>query len=355
MRKFNGALTSVAEAASEMGLNEPGDVEASVSDLQQNANRLAGGSRQVADGVDDLVEQVKLMAAGLNQASAFLLTMRNDAAGSSMAGFNIPAEILGAADFKKAAAAFISPDGHSVRYLIQTKLNPFSSEAMDQVNAINDVARGAQPNTALADASISMGGFPAALRDTRDYYERDIRFIIVVTLIVVLLTLMVLLRSIVAPLYLVGSVVISYFAAIGIGVLTFQVILGEELHWSVPPLAFVVLVAVGADYNMLFVSRMRDESPLSVRYGVIRTLSSTGGVITAAGLIFAASMAGLLFSSIGIVIQGGFVIGVGILLDTFVVRTITVPAVAALVGRANWWPSRVGPPSSVSRAPAEIT
>jgi putative drug exporter of the RND superfamily len=104
-------------------------------------------------------------------------------------------------------------------------------------------------------------------------------------------------------------------------------------------LAFVVLVAVGADYNMLLISRMRDESPHSVRYGVIRTLASTGGVITAAGLIFAASMGGLLFSSIGTVVQAGFVIGVGILLDTFLVRTITVPAVATLVGRASWWPS----------------
>ena len=201
--------------------------------------------------------------------------MRSDAADPSMAGFNIPPEVLGLADFKKASAAFISRDGHSVRYLVQTKLNPFSTEAMDQVNTINDVARGAQPNTTLADASISMGGFPAALRDTRDYYERDIRFIIAATLIIVLLTLMVLLRSLVAPLYLVGSVVLSYFAAIGIGVLMFQFILGQQLHWSVPPLAFVVLVAVGADYNMLFVSRMRDESPHSVRYGIIRTLSST--------------------------------------------------------------------------------
>jgi RND superfamily putative drug exporter len=232
---------------------------------------------------------------------------------------------------------------------VQTKLNPFSSEAMDQVNEIGDVARGAQPNTALSDATISMGGFPAALRDTRDYYQQDIRYIIIATLIVVLLTLMVLLRAIVAPLYLVGSVVISYFAAIGIGVLTFQFLLGQQLHWSVPPLAFVVLVAVGADYNMLLVSRMRDESPHSVRYGIMRTLSSTGGVITAAGLIFAASMAGLLFSSIGIVIQGGLVIGVGILLDTFVVRTITVPAMAALVGRANWWPSGVGARRSITR------
>ncbi|AFM15063.1 Transport protein [Mycolicibacterium chubuense NBB4] len=345
VNKLNAALNDVTTAVHNMGLDKPGGPQAGLRDLRQNANRLADGSRQVAGGVDELVDQVKVMADGLNQASAFLLTMRHDAAASSMAGFNIPAEVLGAAEFQKAAAAFISPDGHSVRYLVQTKLNPFSSEAMDQVNVISDVARGAQPNTTLADASISMGGYPAALRDTRAYYEHDIRFIIAVTLIIVLLTLTVLLRSVIAPLYLVGSVVLSYFAAIGIGVLTFQQLLGQQLHWSVPPLAFVVLVAVGADYNMLFVSRLRDESPRSVRYGVIRTLSATGGVITAAGLIFAASMGGLLFSSIGIVVQAGFVIGVGILLDTFVVRTITVPAIAALVGRANWWPSRMGAPS----------
>ncbi|BBZ35828.1 MMPL/RND family transporter [Mycolicibacterium confluentis] len=355
VNRLNAAMASVARAAKAMGLDRPGGPQAGLAELQQGANRLAGGSREVAGGVEELVKQVKVIAAGLNEASTFLLTMRTDAANPAQAGFNIPAEVLNFPDFKKAAAAYVSPDGHSVRYLVQTKLNPFSAEAMDQVNQIGDVARGAQPNTALSDATISMGGFPVALRDTRDYYQRDIRFIIAATLIVVLLTLMVLLRTVIAPLYLVGSVVVSYFAAIGIGVLTFQVLLGQQLHWSVPPLAFVVLVAVGADYNMLFVSRLRDESPHSVRFGVIRTLSSTGGVITAAGLIFAASMAGLLFSSIGIVVQGGFVIGVGILLDTFVVRTITVPAIATLVGRANWWPSRFGPQRPKSREPAEVS
>lgn len=338
--KLNSALAGVNKAVKAMGLNKPGGAKSGVKDLQQGANRLAGGSREVAGGVDELVKQVKVISAGLNQASSFLLSMRTDAADPAQAGFNIPPEVLDLAEFKKASAAYVSPDGRSVRYLVQTKLDPFSPEAMDQVNQIQDVARGAQPNTTLADASISMGGYPAALRDTRDYYQQDIRFIIIATLIVVLMILMLLLRSLVAPLYLVGSVVVSYFAAVGIGVLVFQSILGQQLHWSVPPLAFVVLIAVGADYNMLLVSRLRDESPHSTRYGVIRTLSSTGGVITAAGLIFAASMAGLLFSSIGIVIQGGFVIGVGILLDTFLVRTITVPAIAALVGKANWWPSR---------------
>lgn len=158
-----------------------------------------------------------------------------------------------------------------MRYFIQTDLNPFSTAAMDQVNTIIDTAKGAQPNTSLADASISMSGYPVMLRDIRDYYERDMRLIVAVTVVVVILILMALLRAIVAPLYLVGSVVISYMSAIGLGVVVFQVFLGQELHWSVPGLAFVVLVAVGADYNMLLASRLRDESALGVRSSVIRT------------------------------------------------------------------------------------
>jgi RND superfamily putative drug exporter len=352
VNQLRGALTSADAVVHSMGLDQPGGTQAGLTKLQEGADRMAGGSREVADGVDELVDQVKQLGAGLNEASTFLLSLKHDAADPSMAGFNIPHEILGMDEFRQAAKIFMSPDGHSVRYFVQTKLNPFSAEAMDQVNAIDGAARGAQPNTTLADASISMAGYPVTLRDTRNYYQHDIRFIIAVTLVVVLLTLMALLRAVVAPLYLVGSVVISYLSAIGIGVLTFQFLLGQQLHWTVPPLAFVVLVAVGADYNMLLVSRMRDESPRSMRYGVIRTVGSTGGVITAAGLIFAASVGGLLFSRIDTVVQGGFVIGVGILLDTFLVRTVAVPAIATLVGRANWWPSRLTSHRSVSGPPA---
>ncbi|WP_301336668.1 RND family transporter [Mycobacterium asiaticum] len=348
--RLRGALASFIKALHALGLDQPGGLQGGLNRVQQGAERAAGGSRQVADGVEQLVDQIRQMGSGLGEASAFLLAMKDDAAEPSMAGFNIPPQLLKMEEFRKAARLFISPDGHSVRYLVQTKLNPFSAEAMDQVNAITDTARAAQPNTSLADASISMAGYPVTLRDTRDYYQHDIRFIIAVTLVVVLLTLMVLLRAIIAPLYLVGSVVISYLSAVGIGVLVFQYLLGQQLHWSIPPLAFVILVAVGADYNMLLISRMRDESPNSMRYGVIRTLSSTGGVITAAGLIFAASMWGLLFASISTVVQGGFVIGAGILLDTFLVRTITVPAIATLVGKASWWPSRVSPRRSSAGA-----
>jgi RND superfamily putative drug exporter len=297
----------------------------------------------LAGGVQELVDQAKKVGAGLADASAFLRSIKFDAATPAMAGFYIPPQALTQDEFKKAATVFMSPDGHAVRYLVQTELNPFSTAAMDQLNSIADAARGAQPNTTLADASISMAGHTATLRDVRSHYNHDIRLIIAVTLAVVLLILVALLRAIVAPLYLIASVVISYLSALGIGVVMFQLILGQELSWTVPGLAFIVLVAVGADYNMLLISRIRDESPDGVRSGVIRTVGSTGAVITSAGLIFAASMLGLLFASISSMVQIGFVIGIGLLLDTFVVRTITVPAVTVLVGRANWWPSRPSP------------
>jgi putative drug exporter of the RND superfamily len=335
------ALNTATNAMRSLAGGDPGGIQGRLAELQQGAGQLADGSRQLADGVKELVEQTKKMGVGLNEASGFLLAMKNGASEPSMSGFYVPPQILTRDDFKEAASAFVSPDGHAVRYLIQTNLNPFSTGAMDQVDSILRTARSAEPNTALDGASMSVAGYSALLRDMRDFYNHDIRFIIAMTIMVVLLILIALLRAVVAPLYLIGSVVVSYLSALGIGVVMFQVILGQELHWSVPGLTFIILVAVGADYNMLLISRIRDESPHGIRSGVIRTVGSTGGVITAAGLIFAASMFGLLFASISTVIQAGFVVGVGILMDTFVVRTITVPAIAVLVGRGNWWPSRL--------------
>jgi RND superfamily putative drug exporter len=313
-----------------------------LNQMQQGADALAQGSRAEAQGVQALVDQVKKMGLGLNDASAFLLGMKHDADRPSMAGFNIPPQALAADEFKKGAQIFISPDGHAARYFVQSGINSFTTEAMDQVGDILKAARSAQPNSELSDAKISLAGIPSGLRDTRDYYNRDIIFIVFATIAIVFLILVILLRAIVAPLYLIGSVLVSFLSAVGLGVVVFQLILGIELHWSLPGLSFILLVAIGADYNMLLISRIRDESPRGVRFGVIRTVASTGGVITSAGLIFAASMFGLLAASMTTMLEAGFIIGTGILIDTFVVRSITVPALAALIGQANWWPSKLG-------------
>ena len=251
--------------------------------LQDGANQLADGSRKLADAVALLVGQTKKMGAGLNDASGFLMAMKYDATTPPMAGFYIPPQCPDARRLQKSRGNLYLARRTWGRYLVQTKLNPFSIAAMDQVNAILDTAHQAQPNTTLTDAKVSMAGISVGLRDTRDYYNKDFNFIIVTTVVIVFLILIGLLRAIIAPLYLICSVIVSYLSALGIGAIVFQFILGQELHWTVPGLTFIILVAVGADYNLLLISRIRDESPHGIRVGVIRTVGSTGGVITAAG------------------------------------------------------------------------
>ena len=177
---------------------------------------------------------------------------------------------------------------------------------------------------------------------------RDFRLIVAVALVTVFLILLALLRSVVAALFLLATVVLSYASAVGLGVLVFQMILDEPLEWSVPSLAFILLVAVGADYNLLLTKRMQEEAPDGDRAGIARAAAATGGVITAAGVIFAASMFALMAGSVDSLVQTGFVIGAGLLIDTFVVRTMLVPAIAAMLGPRLWWPRRRAPRPTVA-------
>jgi len=322
------------------GINSPAGVPQRIAQMQEGANALADGSQRLDQGVRALVDQTKQMGLGMNQAADLLLSMKRDASQPSMAGMYIPPKVLTSDDFNNAAKMFMSPDGHSVRYVVETKFDPFSTAAMDQVASILNTARGAQPNTSLSDAQISVLGPTAMYSAIRSYYDDDVRLIVILTLLVVVAILILLLRAIVAPLYLIASVVISFLSALGVGVVFFQFVLHQAIYWNVQATAFIVLVAVGADYNLLLITRIREESGSGIRTGIIRAVRSTGGVITSAGIIFAASMFGLLFGSLSTMVQTGFIIGVGLLIDTFVVRTITVPALAAMIRRANWWPSK---------------
>jgi RND superfamily putative drug exporter len=166
-----------------------------------------------------------------------------------------------------------------------------------------------------------------------------------VALFAVFLVLLFLIRSLVAAVALLASVVLSYAATMGFSVLVWQLLLDTPIEWTVGCIAFVLLVAVGADYNLLLIKRVHEEAPDGSRQGVARAVALTGGVITAAGVIFAGSMFALMSGSVTTLVQLGFTVGVGLLLDTFVVRTMVVPAFAALVGPRLWWPAKVEPAS----------
>ena len=345
-----GTLANVENAVASLdkafgALGDPADLATNLRRLQDGIGQLASGAQALATGVRTLADSNIEMLSGMSQIATQLQNSSRAAADSdSSSGFYLPANAFENRQFTDVAEQFLSPDGKTARFMIESSHDPYSVEAMDLASRITDTANTARPNTSLADATVSVAGFPAVNSDIQRLLWADFAQLAIATIIIVGVILVLLLRALLAPLYLLGTVVLNYLASLGIGVVVFQWGLGHEIAWPVPLLAFIILVAVGADYNMLLVSRLREESGTNIRVGVLRTVANTGAVITSAGLIFAASMFGLMVGSVAIMIQAGLIIGFGLLLDTFLVRTLTVPAIATLLREASWWPTKATNP-----------
>ena len=216
------------------------------------------------------------------------------------------------------------------------------SDAADS-DAAEQTVRDLRTAVERVDPGAIVGGVTATAVDTNDTGIRDRTLIIPVVLVVILLILMLLLRSVVAPLVLIGSVIVSFAAALGVGALVFD----HVFHFpgadpSVPLYSFVFLVALGVDYNIFLMTRVREEALRhGPREGVLRGLGVTGGVITSAGVVLAATFAALGVIPILFLVQIAFVVAFGVLLDTIVVRSLLVPALAYDLGHRAWWPSRL--------------
>ncbi|WP_305781202.1 MMPL family transporter [Nocardia nova] len=337
------AAESMREALGAVG--DPADLAGEINRLQDGVGRLASGARALAVGVHTLADSNVELLDGMGRIAAQLRDSAHATEGSdAAAGFYLPPSTLDDRQFSDMARHFISSDGRTARFAVETPYNPYSADAVALDRAIIRTAEAARPNTSLADATVSVAGFSAVVSDLQQLMSADFTHLAIATLVIVGIILVLMLRAVVAPLYLLGTVVLNYFAALGLGVLVFQYGFGDDIAWGVPLIALIILVAVGADYNMLLVSRLREESTRNVRVGVLRTVAGTGSVITSAGIIFTASMFGMMFGSIDFMIQCGFIVGCGLLLDTFVVRTLTVPAIATLLREKSWWPMK--PPSA---------
>lgn len=194
-----------------------------------------------------------------------------------------------------------------------------------------------------ADPEVLVGGTTATLSDTATTAEADLLKIIPLILVAILVILMLLLRSVLAPVLLVATTLLSYGTAMGVSAWVFNGIFGfPGADPSVPLFGFVFLVALGVDYNIFLMTRVREEALAhGTRNGVLRGLSVTGGVITSAGVVLAATFAALAVIPIMFLVQLGFIVAFGVLLDTLVVRTLLVPALVHDIGQKVWWPSRL--------------
>ncbi|MHB1504413.1 MAG: MMPL family transporter [Acidimicrobiales bacterium] len=247
----------------------------------------------------------------------------------------------------RATAELVSPGGHTVQFEASLEAGPpQSTAAMDAVPAVRAaLARAAEASGAVANG---VAGEAPALADVSSTSNHDVLHIIPLAALAIALLLALVLRSLVAPLYLIASVVISYLAALGLAVVLFIDLGGSGgVTFLLPFLMFIFLLALGEDYNILVMTRIREEaSAMPLRDAVTKAVGMTGPTVTSAGLVLAGSFAVLGFSggggSAGSQIQDiGFGLAIGILMDTFLVRTILVPSTVALLGKWNWWPTRL--------------
>jgi len=273
--------------------------------------------------------------------------------------FYLPPEAFDNADFKRGLKLFLSPDGKAARMIVTHQGNPANPEAIPHINAIKDAVFDALKATPMSDAKIYVAGIGSTNKDIQEGMKYDLLISALAAVALILLIMVIVTRSLVAATIIVGTVVVSLGASVGLSVLVWQYIFGIHLFWVVVPLAIILLLAVGADYNLLLVSRFQEELPAGLNTAIIRSMGGTGSVVTSAGLVFSATMAAFIFSPLVILGQIGTTIGLGLLFDTLIVRSFMTPSIAALLGKWFWWPQLVRQrpvpakwPDPVQRQPA---
>jgi RND superfamily putative drug exporter len=255
--------------------------------------------------------------------------------------FYLPPEIFQNPSFQRVMGLYLSPDGKAARMTISDRGDPATPEGIARVAAIKNAAEESLKSTPLENTQIYVGGVSATYKDLHDGSRYDLMIAGIAALCLIFAIMLMITRSFVAAMVIVGTVVTSLGASIGLSVLLWQHIIGLGLEWLVLPMSVIILLAVGSDYNLLLVSRMKEELGGGINTGIIRAMGGTGKVVTAAGLVFAVTMASMVVSDLLVIGQIGTTIGLGLLFDTLIVRAFMTPSIAALLGRWFWWPLRV--------------
>jgi RND superfamily putative drug exporter len=255
--------------------------------------------------------------------------------------FYLPQEAMENPDFQKGLEQFISPNGQAVRFIIAHEGDPMTAEGIAKIDEIKLAAKEAIKGTPLEGSTIFLGGTAATFKDMADGTQYDLLIAGIAAICLIFIIMLILTRAVVAAAVIVGTVILSLGASFGMSVLLWQHLLGIELHWMVLPMAVIILLAVGADYNLLVVARLKEEIHAGLATGMIRTMGGSGSVVTAAGMVFAFTMMTMAVSDLTIMGQVGTTIGLGLLFDTLVIRSFMTPAIAVLLGRWFWWPQQV--------------
>jgi RND superfamily putative drug exporter len=337
----------------------PPEVQAVMAALPDNLQQLAFAFDKIADifrGKNAMLfsKSLGFLSTGVNPVETLksqfgslqndLVTLSAIFQAKGTPVFLSPSMIASSAQLQELVNTFTSPDKRATKMYIVLDTYPQAESAMTMVNEAREVLQQSITGTALKGAEAVIGGSTAVLSDVRKTLDTDFNIVMIVVIAAIFIVLAILLKSLIAPIYLLATVLLSYGATLGIISWIFQDLMGQAgVSFMIPIILFVLLVALGSDYNIFLMSRVREESTnRPTREGARLAAIVTGGVITACGIILAGTFATLVITPIQSMVQLGAAVAIGVFIDTFLVRAMLVPAIASLLGKRNWWPSKHG-------------
>lgn len=255
--------------------------------------------------------------------------------------FYLPPEAFDNEDFKKGLKLMLSPNGHAAQLIITHEGDPAGAKALANTAAELEAARDSLKGTPLEGSKVRLAGTAATYHDIGQFVKYDLMIAVTASLCLIFIIMLIITRSLIAAAVIVGTIAVSLGSSFGLSVLIWQHLFGIDLYWFVLPFTLVILLAVGSDYNLLLVSRFKEELHGGLNTAIIRGVAGSGKVVTAAGLVFAFTMGSMITSDLVALGQSGTAICLGLLFDTLIVRAFMTPAIAALLGRWFWWPMKV--------------
>lgn len=355
-KELSSGLAQLIEGIEQQqaGLNQLADGQGQIVDnIPQLTNGLTGvtnGQQQLLDGFGDLDGQMSQLTDGLSQ-SVDGLNQVSEGLGSAQeyladlsksddsAGFYLPEEVLESEDFEQALDTYMSNDHKVMTFDVIFSSNPYSNEAINQMDEVNAALERATKNTKLENAKVAIGGITSTNADLNTMSNNDYSRTVVLMLVGISIILVFLFRSIIMPIYIIGSLILTYYTAMGINEVIFVHILGfSGISWAVPFFAFVILVALGVDYSIFLMDRFNEYKDLSVGQAMLVAMKKMGTVIISAVIILGGTFAAMIPSGMLSLIQIAAIILTGLFLYALIVLPLFIPVMVKTFGAANWWP-----------------
>ena len=301
---------------------------------------MGGQITQLSDGLTQSADGLNKVSKGLNSAQDYLSTVSKQ----KQNGFYIPQDVLDSKDFAKVLDTYLSKDRKVMTIDIVFNKNPYSNETIDRIPEIKDTVKRVVKNTKLENAKVAVGGVSSMNNDLGTISEGDYSRTVVLMLTGIALILAILLRSFIMPLYLIGSLILTYYTSMSIAEMIFINWLGYTgISWAVPFFAFVILIALGIDYSIFLMDRFNEYQHLPVREAILESMKKMGTVIISAAVILGGTFAAMMPSGVLSLLEIATILLIGLALYALVVLPLFVPVMVRIFGEANWWPFKKNP------------